>query len=336
MLATEVYQKSNARGTPCDLVTGEERKFANENSSASPHVSCTVEMTSLNMPYEVAIIDEIQQIKDPSRGWAWTRAFLGLIAEEIHVCGEPGTAELLKKLCQSTGEDLEIRKYKRLTELTVEDVALRSTKNIQPGDCIVCFSKNDIYSVSREIEALGKEVAVIYGTLPPGTKLAQASKFNDPNNSCKVMVATDAIGMGLNLSIRRIIFYSLIKPMVNEKGEKEMDTISVSQALQIAGRAGRYGTQWEQGFVTTFKAEDLKTLQTILSKTPEPLIQAGLHPTADQIELYAYYLPNSALSNLMVSFFIFLWRAFHKIFLLGHFCIPEHRRQPTLLHVQHR
>lgn len=253
------------------------------------------------MPYEVAIIDEIQQIRDPGRGWAWTRALLGLIADEIHVCGEPGTVELLKRLCETTGEDLEVRHYKRLTSLTVEDEALTTTKNIQPGDCIVCFSKNDIYSVSREIEARGKEVAVIYGTLPPGTKLAQAAKFNDPQNSCKVMVATDAIGMGLNLSIRRIIFYSLIKPMVNEKGEKEMDTISVSQCLQIAGRAGRYGTQWEEGFVTTFKPADLNTLKTIMAKPTEPITQAGLHPTADQIELYAYHLPDSALANLIVS-----------------------------------
>lgn len=74
-----------------------------------------------------------------------------------------------------------------------------SLDNILPGDCIVCFSKNDIYSVSRGIEATGKEVAVIYGGLPPGTKLAQAEKFNDPENSCKILVATDAIGMGLNL-----------------------------------------------------------------------------------------------------------------------------------------
>lgn len=116
------------------------------------------------------------------------------------------------------------------------------------------------------------------------------------------MVATDAIGMGLNLSIRRIIFYSLIKPTVNEKGEKEMDVLSVSQALQIAGRAGRYGTQWEKGFVTTFKPADLNTLRGILAKTPEPLTQAGLHPTADQIELYAFHLPNSALSNLIDIF----------------------------------
>lgn len=145
-------------------------------------------------------------------------------------------------------------------------------------------------------------MAVIYGGLPPGTKLAQAAKFNDINNSCKVMVATDAIGMGLNLSIRRIIFYSLIKPSVNEKGEKEMDVISVSQALQIAGRAGRYGTQWEHGFVTTFKPEDLSTLKSLLMQSPDPLTQAGLHPTADQIELYAYHLPNSTLSNLMDIF----------------------------------
>lgn len=307
LLATEVYLKSNLRGTPCDLVTGEERKFAINSESPSTHVACTVEMTSLTMPYEVAIIDEIQQIRDPGRGWAWTRALLGLIAEEIHVCGEPGTAELLKRLCETTGETLEIRNYKRLTELTVEDSALTTLDKVQPGDCIVCFSKNDIYSVSREIEARGREVAVIYGTLPPGTKLAQAAKFNDPNNSCKVMVATDAIGMGLNLSIRRIIFYSLIKPMVNEKGEKEMDTISVSQALQIAGRAGRYGTQFERGYVTAFKPEDLQTLQVILSKTPEPLTQAGLHPTADQIELYAYHLPDSALSNLIVSLIYFFF-----------------------------
>ncbi|GLV44426.1 Suv3 helicase [Carabus blaptoides fortunei] len=302
LLATEIFNKANDRGTPCDLVTGEERKFASPNGSPSNHISCTVEMTSINTPYEVAIIDEIQMMRDPGRGWAWTRALLGVVAEEIHLCGEPGAVNLVQQLCSTTGEDVEVRNYKRLTELSIDDTALGSLEHIQPGDCIVCFSKNDIYSVSRGIEAIGKEVAVIYGGLPPGTKLAQAAKFNDPENTCKVLVATDAIGMGLNLSIRRIIFYSLIKPVVNEKGEKEMDTISVSAALQIAGRAGRYGTQWDKGFVTTFKGEDLPTLRSLLSRTPDPITQAGLHPTADQIELYAYHLPNSALSNLMDIF----------------------------------
>lgn len=81
-----------------------------------------------------------------------------------------------------------------------------------------------------------------------------------------------------------------------------MDVISVSSALQIAGRAGRYGTQWEHGFVTTYRADDLATLKELLVQRPEPPVQAGLHPTADQIELYAYHLPDSTLSNLMDIF----------------------------------
>jgi len=56
-----------------------------------------------------------------------------------------------------------------------------------------------------------------------------------------------------------------------------------------------------KGCVTTFKPQDLPTLRNILSEKPEPILKAGLHPTADQIELYAYHLPNSTLSNLVVS-----------------------------------
>ncbi|XP_045763935.1 ATP-dependent RNA helicase SUV3 homolog, mitochondrial [Maniola jurtina] len=326
LLATEIYHKSNSKGTPCDLITGEERRHAsqytmlvdnNEDTeivkeesylidepelTPSRHVACTVEMTSLNELYEVAIIDEIQMIGDRGRGWAWTRAVLGLQAEELHLCGESGAINLIEEICNTTGEEIEVRSYKRLTELKVEDSALGSLDKVREGDCIVCFNKNDIYSVSRAIEQRGHEVAVIYGSLPPGTKLAQANKFNDPESSCKVMVATDAIGLGINLSIRRIIFYSLIKPVINEDGDKEMDVISISQALQIAGRAGRYGSAWETGFVTTYKPEDLATLKTLLSQPPDPITQAGLHPTAEQMELYAYHLPHATLSSLMDIF----------------------------------
>ncbi|XP_071440725.1 ATP-dependent RNA helicase SUV3 homolog, mitochondrial [Hetaerina americana] len=302
LLATEVFHKCVDRGTHCDLVTGEERRYARDDNEPSNHVSCTVEMTNVNMPYEVAVIDEIQMLRDGGRGWAWTRALLGVVAEEVHLCGEEGAIPLVESLMLTTGEDVQVYRYKRLTELEIENKALCTLDDVRPGDCIVCFSKADVYSVSRRIESLGREVAVIYGGLPPGTKLAQARKFNDPADPCKVMVATDAIGMGLNLSIRRVIFYSLMKPYVNEKGEKEMDVLSVSQALQIAGRAGRYGTQFEKGCVTTFKPDDLPTLKNLLAQTPDAINKAGLHPTADQIELYAYHLPNSTLSNLMDIF----------------------------------
>lgn len=57
---------------------------------------------------EVAVIDEIQMVKDPQRGWAWTRAFLGLNAEEVHICGEEATVELMRALAETTGDSFEV------------------------------------------------------------------------------------------------------------------------------------------------------------------------------------------------------------------------------------
>ncbi|XP_015988573.2 ATP-dependent RNA helicase SUPV3L1, mitochondrial isoform X1 [Rousettus aegyptiacus] len=302
LLAHEIFEKSNAAGVPCDLVTGEERVTIELDGKQAAHVACTVEMCSVTTPYEVAVIDEIQMIKDPARGWAWTRALLGLCAKEVHLCGEAAAIDLVTELMYTTGEEVEVRNYKRLTPISVLDHALESLDNLRPGDCIVCFSKNDIYSVSRQIEIRGLESAVIYGSLPPGTKLAQAKKFNDPDDPCKILVATDAIGMGLNLSIRRIIFYSLLKPSVNEKGEKEIEPITTSQALQIAGRAGRFSSKYKEGEVTTMNREDLRLLKEILNKPVEPIKAAGLHPTAEQIEMFAYHLPDTTLSNLIDIF----------------------------------
>ncbi|KAA0717905.1 ATP-dependent RNA helicase SUPV3L1, mitochondrial [Triplophysa tibetana] len=302
LLAHEIYEKSNEAGVPCDLVTGEERIFVDPEGRQSDHIACTIEMCSVTTPYEVAVIDEIQMIRDPSRGWAWTRALLGLCAEEIHVCGETAAIDFITELMYTTGEEVEVHNYKRLTPFSISNQAVESLDNLKPGDCIVCFSKNDIYSISRQIEIRGLECAVIYGSLPPGTKLAQAKKFNDQEDPCKILVATDAIGMGLNLSIRRIIFNSLVKPNVNEKGEKEMDTISTSQALQIAGRAGRFSSVFKEGEVTTMQRDDLPVLKEIMGKPIEPIEVAGLHPTAEQIEMFAYHLPQATLSNLIDIF----------------------------------
>ncbi|KAG1663903.1 ATP-dependent RNA helicase SUPV3L1, mitochondrial [Nymphon striatum] len=291
LLAVEVCERTNAMGRPCDLLTGESRNFVNPDNSPSSHISCTVEMAPLDEEYDVAVIDEIQMIKDFDRGYAWTRALLGLCAKEIHVCGELAAIKIVEDILLSTGEELQIQKYKRLTPLNKDKKALEKLHNIKPGDCIVCFSKRDIYDVSHYLETIDVECAVIYGSLPPTTKLAQAKRFNDENDSCKVLVATDAIGMGINLSQR-----------INENGDLELDLISTSQALQIAGRAGRFGTSFSNGFYTTFKQADLPVLEDIM-KQPVPEISiAGLHPTFDQIELFAYNLPQTKLSNIMDIF----------------------------------
>lgn len=304
LLAHEVYQKSNNFGTPCDLVTGEERKFANPDGyTRSKHTSCTVEMVQTHEPVDVAVIDEIQMMRDPQRGWAWTRALLGIPAKELHLCGEEAALHCISEIIEGMGEDLQIQRYERLTPLVVENQPLCSLDNVQDGDCIVCFNKEDLYSVCTGLERKGLKFAVIYGSLPPQTKLRQCERFNDPSNKCKILVATDAIGMGLNLSIRRVIFHSLIKVGMDIKDKViKKELISVSQALQIAGRAGRFRTQYEKGFVTTFKPEDLSTLTDLLKNTPDQIDRAGLHPTSDQIELFSFYLPHLSLSDLIELF----------------------------------
>ena len=108
LLANEVYNKTNAIEAKCDLVTGEERKYANADSVPANHMACTVEMTNLEKDYDVAVIDEIQMIKDQQRGWAWTRAFLGLKAKEIHLCGDQTAIDLISDLCFITQDEFQI------------------------------------------------------------------------------------------------------------------------------------------------------------------------------------------------------------------------------------
>ncbi|NXA48000.1 SUV3 helicase, partial [Nothocercus julius] len=288
LLAHEIFQKSNDANVPCDLVTGEERVYANEDARQAAHIACTIEMCSTNTPYEVAVIDEIQMIRDPARGWAWTRALLGLCAEEIHVCGEAAAIELVTELMYTTGEEVEVRFL--ILDSLYSSVLLEC---IKPSVCLI-YSAFILCVMRKDVKVL----------IPPGerTKLEQAKKFNDPADPCKILVATDAIGMGLNLCIKRIIFNSIMKPNINEKGEKEIDLITTSQALQISGRAGRFGSSFKQGEVTTMHRDDLPQLKEILSETVRPLKAAGLHPTAEQIEMFAYHLPDATLSNLIDIF----------------------------------
>lgn len=84
LLANEIFIKMNEAGVPCDLATGEERCFAVDNLHPSNHLSSTVEMLSTQMSVEVAVIDEIQMLRDDQRGWAWTRALLGAAAQEVY------------------------------------------------------------------------------------------------------------------------------------------------------------------------------------------------------------------------------------------------------------
>ena len=196
LLAHEVFTRLNAKGMKCDLITGDEK---NEQEGAGLK-SCTVEMVPLNVDVDVAVIDEIQMVGHRERGWAWTQALLGLKAKEIHLCGEERSVPLVRELVASMGDKLEINTYKRLSPLETS-VSLRGRlANLRKGDCLVVFSVVGIHAMKRDIEkATQKRVAIVYGSLPPEIRAQQAKLFNDPENDYDFLVASDAIGMGLNL-----------------------------------------------------------------------------------------------------------------------------------------
>lgn len=199
LLAHEVFTRLNAKGKSCALVTGEEQRMP--EGDAPPMYSCTVEMAPLNTKFDVAVIDEIQMINHPERGWAWTQAFLGLQAREIHLCGEARTVNIMRELCALVGDEVHVHEYKRLTPLQVQPRSLGGKlSKLEKGDCLVAFTVVGIHALRREVEKqTGKKCAIVYGSLPPETRAMQARLFNDPDNDYDYLVASDAIGMGLNL-----------------------------------------------------------------------------------------------------------------------------------------
>lgn len=202
LLAHEVYTRLNAAGKPCALITGEEQRMPQDEQPSM--FSCTVEMAPLGASnFQVAVIDEIQMINHPERGWAWTQAFLGLRAAEIHLCGEARTVPLLQELCALVGDQVHVHEYERLTPLRVQPRSLNGNLNsLEKGDCIVAFTVLGIHAIRRIIEQkTGKNCAIVYGSLPPETRAQQARLFNDPDNDYDFLVASDAIGMGLNLYV---------------------------------------------------------------------------------------------------------------------------------------
>ncbi|KAK7514468.1 P-loop containing nucleoside triphosphate hydrolase protein [Phyllosticta citriasiana] len=310
LLAHEVYTRMNAKGIKTNLVTGEERKH-------SPHegllkiTACTVEMAPLATKMRVAVIDEIQMIGHIERGWAWTQAVLGIQADEVHLCGEARSVPLIRSLAASMGEDFEVRNYERLTPLEMDEKPLGTNlEGLRPGDCIVAFSKMDIHMIKDMVrKKCGLQVAIVYGSLPPETRAHQARLFNDPNSGYDVLVASDAIGMGLNLSIKRVIFHTTFK-----FNGFETVRLSLPHFKQIAGRAGRFKTAHEAnqdaqavsdgstsqdarkaqksgGLVTAIEEEDFKWVKAHLKEEPESLKTAGIFPPDAIVERFATFFP---------------------------------------------
>lgn len=264
LLALEVYEKMQEYGVPSTMLTGQEC-IADEGSRIT---ASTIEMTDFSQEYDIAVIDEAQLTADPDRGHCWTKAILGLRAREIHVCMSPAAEQVITHLIHLCGDSFAICRYHRKTDLICEDRPLSFPADVKAGDALVVFSKKAVLDVAGRLEEEGIKASVIYGSLPPEIRRRQMQLFT--SGKTKVVVATDAIGMGLNLPVRRIVFVQTDK--FDGSSRRGLTTPEIKQ---IAGRAGRFGL-FDTGYINALGQENLDYIKEHLNETEPSITSVSL------------------------------------------------------------
>lgn len=300
LLAREIYERFNADGVRCNLITGEEVvPCIDASGKVADLLSGTIEMIPLNRQMDVCVIDEIQMMADEKRGSSWTSAVLGVQAKEVHMCGEERSVSLVERIAAVTGDELEIRRYQRLGKLTVARDPVGRIQNLQKGDCVVAFSKRKILDLKCSIERdTDLKAGVIYGALPPEIRSTEAARFN--SGAYDVLVASDAIGMGLNLKIKRVVFWA-----TDKFDGSAVVPLSALATKQIGGRAGRYSSVDGEleGVVTAFRRKDLKFVREMMKETIPDIVKACVWPTKDVWTAYmARFPPNTLFYDVLHQF----------------------------------
>ncbi|MDE6895498.1 MAG: ATP-dependent helicase, partial [Lachnospiraceae bacterium] len=264
LLALEVYEQMNKYEVPCTMRTGQECI----EEADSRVVASTIEMADFDENYDIAVIDEAQMVTDPDRGHSWTKAILGIRAGEIHICMSPAAEQAIIHLIELCRDDYEIERYERKTALICEDEPFVFPDDVRKGDALIVFSKKSVLDVAGRLEEQKINASVIYGSLPPEIRRRQMHLFN--SGRTKVVVATDAIGMGLNLPVRRIVFLQAEK----YDGVSRRPLL-VSEIKQIAGRAGRFGI-YDSGYVNAMGREELQYIRERYEAEEDPVSQVHL------------------------------------------------------------
>ena len=254
LLAHEMFEWMNGEDCPCSLVTGEEQIMV----EGAAHQSSTIEMAGLHMCYDTAVIDEAQMISDPDRGGAWSAAVMGLCASRIHVCTAPEGEACLKEIIKECGDDFEIIRHSRKTPLVFEDQPFAFPEDVREGDALIVFSRMKVHALAAQLKKNKVECSIIYGALPYDVRSGQAERFR--KGEAGVVVATDAIGMGMNLPARRVVL------METEKYDgTRTRQLTGREIRQITGRAGRYGI-YDAGYAAV--KEDLALVKRALNEPP--------------------------------------------------------------------
>jgi len=292
LLALEGYESLKAEGVHTSLITGEE-EIIDEHST---HISSTIEMMNSSVDVDVCVIDEIQMIADRDRGWAWANALIGAPAKTVILTGSSDALEAVTELCEYLEEELVVKRFERKNELVVMTQPT-SIKQIEPKTAIVAFSRKEVLALKHRLSERYR-VSVVYGNLSPEVRREEARRFREGESD--ILVATDAISMGLNLPIKTILFAK-----DNKFDGLRRRELMPTEVKQISGRAGRYGIE-EKGYVGALDESILYTIEeafhaplpdlklpfTVMASLEHVLLIGEILETENILEILGFFADN--------------------------------------------
>ena len=251
LLAREVYDKVTKKTDPnkVALITGEEKIIP----SNAKYYLCTVESMPIEKNLEFVGIDEIQMFSDDERGHIFTDRLLNLRGEKLTMfMGSNAIKNIISKL----DGDLEFVNKERLSKLTF--AGHKKISRIERKSAIIAFSAEEVYAIAELVRRQKGGASIIMGSLSPKTRNAQVELYQ--SGDVDYLVATDAIGMGLNMDLENVFFSNLKK-----FDGKKLRKLNLSEIGQIAGRAGRYlndGCFGITGNCSEINSEEVENLET--------------------------------------------------------------------------
>jgi ATP-dependent RNA helicase SUPV3L1/SUV3 len=260
LLAREIYDRMvGLKGKDAiALITGEEKIMPRLPS----YFVCTVEAMPLDRQVDIVVIDEIQLCSDPERGHIFTQRLLNMRGRfETLVLGATSFGPLFQKLFPKSP----ILYRDRLSKL--EFTGSKKLTRLPPRTAIIAFSSENVYAIAELIRRQKGGAAVVMGGLSPKTRNAQVSLFE--TGEVDYLVATDAIGMGLNMDIHHVAFSALMK-----FDGKRLRSLKAQEIGQIAGRAGRFRRDGSFGITGECDEMDQDLIEAIENHRYDPLTEA--------------------------------------------------------------
>ena len=243
LLAREVFDKcvSKVGADKVALITGEEKIIPN----TAKYFICTVESMPKDKDVDFVAIDEIQMCADRERGHIFTERMLETRGSKLTMFLG---SQVMAKIIEDLVENVEFEKKERYSKLSYSGI--KKISRLERKVAIIAFSIEEVYAIAELVRRQKGGAAVIMGSLSPKTRNSQVGLYQ--SGDVDYLIATDAIGMGLNMDINEIYFSNLKK--FDGKKTRRLNLIEMSQ---IAGRAGRYKN--DGGFGTTGDCETLNS-----------------------------------------------------------------------------